>query len=410
MQREDGMRELRRWTLGAAVALVATTAHGETPDPANWAAVEEAARGQEVFWAAWGGEPRINAYIDWVEQEVGERFAIDLTHVKVGDIAETVARVLAEKVAGNTEDGAIDLMWINGENFAAMKRQDLLFGPWAEHLPNFALTNPDANPAVREDFTVPVEGYEAPWGRAQLTFFYDRAFEPDPPRTIEALGDWAAANPGRFTYPLVPNFLGSTFLKQALLALAPDRGVLYRPVAAEDYRATTAPLWDYLDALHPNLWRSGRDFPSDGGELRRLLGDGEVTIAFDFDPVAASAAIQAGELPPSVRGYALEGGTIGNVNFVAIPFNSGSKAAAMVVANFLLSPEAQARKQDPDIWGGFTVLDMPALEPADRARFEALDLGVATPSPEELGAPLPEPHPSWMVRLENEWLERYGAR
>jgi putative thiamine transport system substrate-binding protein len=405
------MRALRRWALAATMLATATAAHAQTPDPADWAAVEEAARGQEVFWAAWGGEPRINAYIDWVAQEVDDRFAIDLTHVKVGDIAETVARVLAEKVAGNTEDGAVDLMWINGENFAAMKRQDLLFGPWAEQLPNFALTNPAENPAVRVDFTVPVEGYEAPWGKAQLTFFYDSAFEPDPPRSIEELGAWAEANPGRFTYPLVPNFLGSTFLKQALVELAPNRESLYRPVAdGADYEATTAPLWDYLDALHPHLWRGGRDFPSDGGELRRLLGDGEITIAFDFDPVAASAAIAAGELPPTVRGYVLDGGTIGNVNFVAIPFNSGSKAAAMVVANFLLSPEAQARKQDPDVWGGFTVLDVDALAPQQRARFEALDLGVATPSPEELGAAVPEPHPSWMVRLEEDWLERYGAR
>ncbi len=408
---EDGMRALRRWTLAAASALLATAAHADTPDPANWPAVEEAARGQRVYWAAWGGEPRINAYIDWVAGEVDRRFAIELTHVKVSDIAQTVSRVLAEKVAGNTADGAVDLMWINGENFAAMKRQDLLFGPWAEDLPHLALTDPDENPAVREDFTVPVEGYEAPWGKAQLTFFHDGAFEPDPPASIAALGAWAEANPGRFTYPLVPNFLGSTFLKQALLELAPDREPLYDPVAdATDYEAMTAPLWDYLDALHPNLWRSGRDFPSDGGELRRLLGDGEITIAFDFDPVAASAAIAAGELPPSVRGYVLEGGTIGNVNFVAIPFNSGSKAAAMVVANFLLSPEAQARKQDPDVWGGFTVLAMDALAPADRARFEALEMGVATPTPQELGAPVPEPHPSWMVRLEDDWRERYGAR
>ncbi|MFP4127390.1 MAG: ABC transporter substrate-binding protein [Alphaproteobacteria bacterium] len=404
------MRELRRWTLGAALALAATAAQAEAPDPADWAAVEDAARGQQVYWAAWGGEPRINAYIAWVADEVDRRFAIELTHVKVSDIADTVSRVLAEKVAGNTTDGAVDLMWINGENFAAMKRQDLLFGPWAEALPNFALTNPDDNPAMREDFTVPVEGYEAPWGKAQLTFFYDSAFEPDPPRSIAALGEWAEANPGRFTYPMVPNFLGSTFLKQALIALAPERAPLDDPVDAADYAAMTAPLWDYLDALHPNLWRGGRDFPSDGGELRRLLGDGEITIAFDFDPVAASAAIEAGELPSSVRGYALKGGTIGNVNFTAIPFNSGAKAAAMVVANFLLSPEAQARKQDPAVWGGFTVLDLDALAAEERDRFEALDLGVATPTPSALGAPLPEPHPSWMARLEDDWRERYGAR
>ena len=38
----------------------------------------------------------------------------------------------------------------------------------------------------------------------------------------------------------------------------------------------------------------------------------------------------------------------------------------MVVANFLLSPEAQLRKQDPAVWGDPTVLAMDKLDPADR--------------------------------------------
>ncbi len=402
-----------RWLqrLAALAALALAVPPAAAVDPGDWPAVVAEARGQQVYWAAWAGEPRINAYIQWVADEVEDRFGIRLTQIKTTDPGETVARVLAEKAARNVDAGSTDLIWINGENFAAMKEQGLLFGPWAEQLPNFALTNADANPDIRADFTIPVEGYEAPWGRARFVFFYDAAFESDPPRSIAALGAWAEANPGRFTYPLIPNFLGSTFLKQALIELASDRAALYRPVeAADDYAATTAPLWAYLDALHPNLWRGGRDFPADGGTLRRLLGDGETTIAFDFDPVAASAAIAAGELPPTVRSFVLEGGTIGNVNFVAIPFNSGAKAAAMVVADFLLSPEAQARKQDPAVWGGFTVLDLDVLAPTERALFEGLDLGIATLSPTALGAPLAEPHPSWMVRLEDDWLARYGAR
>ena len=80
----------------------------------------------------------------------------------------------------------------------------------------------------------------------------------------------------------------------------------------------------------------------------------------------------------------------------------------MAVANFLLSPEAQARKQDPAYWGDGTVLDLAALPAADKAKFEAIQLGVATLSPQELGTALPEPHPSWMTRIEEEWLKRYS--
>ena len=76
--------------------------------------------------------------------------------------------------------------------------------------------------------------------------------------------------------------------------------------------------------------------------------------------------------------------------------------------DFLLSPEAQARKQDERIWGDPTVLDLDRLEPDDRARFDALERGPATLPPEALRPVLPEPHPSWMELLEEGWLRRYG--
>ena len=106
----------------------------------------------------------------------------------------------------------------------------------------------------------------------------------------------------------------------------------------------------------------------------------------------------------------LEGGTLGNVHFVAIPYNSPHKAGAMVLANFLLSPEAQARKQDPAVWGSATVLAVDLLPAAEKARFDSLDLGVATLKPEQLGRILPEPHPSWMEQIEAEWAKRYTTQ
>jgi putative thiamine transport system substrate-binding protein len=116
-----------------------------------------------------------------------------------------------------------------------------------------------------------------------------------------------------------------------------------------------------------------------------------------------------GELPSTVRSFVFPRGTLANTHFVAIPFNAAAKAGALVVADFLISPEAQAAKQDPRVWGDPTVLDLAALDAADRARFDALDLGVATLRPEALGPALPEPHPSWMERLEEAWKIRYGV-
>ncbi len=391
-----------------AAASIATGAGAQMPDPTDWDAVLEEARGQTVFWNTWGGSDRVNDYIGWVAGQVQERYGVRVEHVRLSDTAEAVSRVIAERAAGRTEGGAVDLIWINGPNFAAMKEQELLFGPWAEDLPNWRFVDPEANPAVVTDFTIPTEGMEAPWSMAQLVFFHDTARVDDPPRSMPALLDWAEANPGRFAFPQPPDFLGSTFLKQALHELTPDPAILQHPVDEADYEAATAPLWDFLEALTPNLWRAGQAYPQSGPRLLQLMADGEIDISLSFNPNEASNAIANFQLQDSVRSFVLDAGTIGNASFNAIPFNANAAAGAMVVANFLMSPGAQLRKQDPEVWGAGTVLAMDRLDPEDSARFEALDQGIATLSPAELGEPLLEPHPSWMTRLADDWIARFG--
>jgi len=376
----------------------------ETP----WETVVERAAGGQVYWNAWGGSAVTNDYIRWVADRLAARYDIELVHVKLTDTAEAVRKVLAEKSAGRDADGSVDLIWINGENFKAMKDADLLFGPLDEILPNFALIDPEEKPTTVIDFTVPTEGLEAPWGMAKIVFPYDSARVEETPDSTEALLAWAEANPGRFTYPAPPDFTGSTFLKQALYALVDDPAVLLDP-AGENFEAVTAPLWAYLDALHPVMWREGRDFPKSSADQTQMLDDAVIDIAISFNPAEASALIAQGRLPETVRTFVFEDGTIGNTHFVAIPYNSPNKAAAMVTANFLMSPEAQAKKQNADVWGDQTVLSFSRLSPEARAVFDALPRGPATLAPDALGPSLPEPHPSWMTRIEERWLARYGA-
>ncbi|AMD01453.1 ABC transporter substrate-binding protein [Halomonas chromatireducens] len=387
--------------------LIAAPLHAD-PDPGDWESVLDEAHGQTVYWNAWAGDTRTNRYLEWVDGRMQEIHGVEVVHVKLDDTSTAVSRVLAEKQGGNLEDGSIDLVWINGENFAAMRANDLLFGPFADSLPHFPLTFPEHNPEVVTDFTLPTEGFEAPWGKAQITFYYDSAdIEGAPPGSIEAVLDWAEANPGRFTYPRIPDFIGSTFLKQALIKLSEDTDALYAPVSESDFEAVTAPLWDYLDTLHPHLWRSGRQFPASGPDMQRLVGDGELSLAFTFNPTAPAAAVADFELPTSIRSYVLDEGTLGNVHFVAIPFNSPNKAGAMVLANFLLSPEAQAHKHDLTVWGDPTVLDLTRVDDEILALFPQVEENPALLPPEALETMLPEPHPSWMTALQEAWQARY---
>ncbi|MEO1273913.1 MAG: ABC transporter substrate-binding protein, partial [Pseudomonadota bacterium] len=124
-------------TLAALVAAPFVAQAEPVPNPADWPSVLAEAQGQTVYWHAWGGDQRINAFIDWAGDEAEARYGVEVVHVKLSDTAEAVSRVLAEKAAGTLTGGAVDLIWINGENFAAMKENDLLFGPWAEDVPNW---------------------------------------------------------------------------------------------------------------------------------------------------------------------------------------------------------------------------------------------------------------------------------
>lgn len=399
------MRLARRGLLAvAATALFA----GAAPAAEGFAAIRERARGQRVYFNHWGGSPQINDYIAWAAGELRARFGVELVSVKVTDIAETVGRVLAEKTAGRTAGGSVDLMWINGENFAAMKENGLLHGPFTDLLPNFALVDTVGKPTTLVDFTVPTDGFEAPWGMAQFVLIHDAARLPDPPRSLAALLRRATAHPGRFTYPAPPDFIGSTFLKHVLWATIDDPRRLERPADPAAFAAATAGVWTWLDAVRPHLWRQGTTYPANKEALHQLLDDGEVDLSMAFNPAEASSLILAGRLPSTARTFLFEEGTIANTHFLAIPFNAAAKEGALVAIDFLLSPEAQARKQDERIWGDPTVLDLDRLEPADRARFEALERGPATLPPEALRPVLPEPHPSWMELLEEGWLRRYG--
>lgn len=396
--------------ISAAVFALAARAGG--PDPEHWDTVLAEARGQTVYFNAWGGSQNVNAYVEWAAGELYARYGVHLVHVKLDDTANAVAKVVAEKAAGRDAGGTVDLVWINGENFAAMKRQGLLYGPgWAEKLPNWRYVDVENKPTVTSDFTVPVEGYESPWGMAKLVFFYDGARTPaaELPKSADELLAWAKAHPGRFTYPQPPDFVGTSFLKQVLIEKVADRSVLQRPVEEASFEAVAQPLFDYLDALHTVMWRHAEAFPQNYPAMRQLLADKEVDIIFAFNPAEASSAIENGELPGTVRSFTFPGGTLANTHFVAIPYNATSKAAAMVAADFLLSPEAQARKQDPKVWGDPTVLAVDRLPIGDRARFNALKLGVATLPPDRLGPALPEPHASWVDRIETEWKRRYGV-
>lgn len=376
-----------------------------TARAADWSAILAEARGQTVYFNAWAGSDTINAYIKWAGDEVKARYGITLEHVKITDTAEVVKRVRDEVAAGK-QDGSVDLVWINGENFRAMKSEKLLFGPFSEALPNYAFVDTEGKPTTRQDFSESVDGLESPWGMAQLTFFADSAKFTNPPRSMLDLWAFSKQFPGRITYPAPPDFHGTTFLKQVILEQTPDAKALYQPAeGATAEKIVTDVFAGFLDELHKTCWRDGRQFPKAQADVTQMLADGEVMIGLTFNPNEPANLVAAGTMPTTTYAWQPEKGSIGNTHFVAIPVNAKAKAAAQVFADFLLSAEAQIRKNDIKVWGDPTVLAVSKLPPDQQSAFTsaAAPGSVTYPGPTRL-----EPHASWVPLIEKLWLERYG--
>ena len=376
-------------------------------DAQQWAEIVAKARGQTVDWFMYGGFPHANTYVkEYLAPRLASIYGVQLRQVPVTDISEVVGKLLVEKQAGKMEGAKADLLWINGENFRTAKRHQLLFGPFAQKLPNSNLVDWQ-RPSIANDFGEPVEGLESPWGSAQVVMVYDTRRTPEPPRSMGELLDWIKQHPGRFAYPAPPDFTGSVFVRHVFYHLAGDVGAWQAGFDEQRFERVADQTFAQLKALAPYLWRQGKTYPESPTRMNALFADGEIDFSFSYHPAEASKNILDGLYPESVRTYVFEEGTISNTHFVAIPFNASDKEGAMVVANFLLSPEAQLKKADETLWGDFPAIDPQRLESVWQSKFTNQPRGPATLSSSELQQhQLPEPTSEILIRLEKGWQEK----
>tara|TARA_R110000850_G_scaffold22357_12_gene66001 strand:+ start:1056 stop:2303 length:1248 start_codon:yes stop_codon:yes gene_type:complete len=381
----------------------------DNPTFKNWEEVVDAARGGTVNWFMWGGADNINEYVSgFIGSELKDRYNITLKRVGINDTAEAVNIVIGEKQAGIDDTGAVDMIWINGGNFRTMKQGDLLFCGYHDLLPNNKLVNWQ-DPSIANDFGLPVEECEVPWNRAQFAFAYDSARTENPPKSIPELIDWVKENPGEFTYPAATDFNGSVFIRHVFYHAAGGPDALLGDFDQEKFDEIAPKAWAILNEMEPYLWREGETYPNAIASLAQLFANREVALYFDYDPAIFGINVENGIFPETTRSYGLQDGTIGNTNYVAIPFNSPNKAAAMVTANYLLSFDAQYEKAKSSVWGAAPAIDVSKLDDEAGARFAALRRHPAVIAPEALARKsLPELHPDWISAIEKGWQENVG--
>ncbi|UCF99180.1 MAG: ABC transporter substrate-binding protein [Spirochaetaceae bacterium] len=372
----------------------------------SWEQIVEEARDQRLYWYMWGGSDLINKFVNgYVAERLNREYGIVLEMVPVTDATTFVNKVLGEKQAGRNSGGSVDVMWINGENFRTMREADLLFGPYSDRLPNMQYVD-GTDSSIANDFGFPVEGYESPYGSAQVVMAYDSARVPQPPRQIGDLLEWIRANPGKFTYPAIPDFTGSVFVRHLFYHVAGGYEQLLGPFDQQLFDQIAPKVWRLLNDLEPYLWREGNTYPETHTKLQDLFANGEVYFDISYNPSEAASLVSQGRYPDSVRTFVFDSGTIGNTHYVAISYNSSSKAAAMVLANLLLDPATQYEKSRPEVWGDLTVLDVGDLPEDWRDKFASLPRPSSVLPAEMLSSHrIPELQATWLEAIEKGWTE-----
>lgn len=365
--------------------------------------LKEEAKGSTVTFYGWGGDELLNQWLDDVfAPAMKEKYDITMERVPM-DIDQILSQLSGEIQAGE-EDGSIDMIWINGENFRSAKENDMLYGPFVDRLPNFNEYMDTESEDVTLDFAYPIEGYEAPYGKAQMVLIADTAVTPELPKNTDELLEFAKNNKGKVTYPALPDFTGSVFVRNVIYDICGYEQFLDIEADKETIKEAIEPALDYLRQLNPYLWNEGKTFPESSTTVDNMFADGELVLNVTYDAFSTGIKIADGTYPETVQSFQFDKGTIGNTNFMAIAANSGNKTGAMVAINEMMSPEIQADRYDT--MKVLPVVDYEKLSDGQKQAFDKVELGKGDiPQDELLSKRLPEMPAELVPIIEEIWLE-----
>ncbi len=369
----------------------------------SWEQITEKAKGTTVTWMKYAGDKKSNKYIDDVlVPRMKEKFGITLKIIP-GQGPSIVSSIMSEKEA-SVDKGQTDMIWINGETFFQIQQFQGLFGPIDYKLPNSEFINYE-DPIIKYDFQQEIKGYEAPWGKASFIALTDAAKVKTPPVSMQDFETYWKANPGKFTLSL--DFTGYTLLKTWLIELAGSSDNLNGDFDQNKYDKYSGQLWDFINRNKKYFWKKGETFPESAVTIAQLYATGEVNFGFSFGFTAVDKGIKEGLFPKTTIGYVLKPGSIHNTSYLAVPFNATNKEGALVVINYLISPEAQIEKSDINNNGGTPVFDVSKLTPEMKAKYEALEKPKYGMTEQEvLAKAIVEPHSMYMIKVAEDFRKK----
>ncbi len=211
-----------------------------------------------------------------------------------------------------------------------------------------------------------------PYRASSVLLAYDPAKVPNPPGTIDELLAWIKANPGKFTYNSPKSGgSGGAFVTTVLDSKVPaaDREKMTTGYQ-KDLEKDWAPGWEILRGLNQYVYQKGV-YPNGNNQVLQLLSSGQIVMA----PVWSDQFISgqaSGTIPKTFKVQQLKNPSFtGGASYVGVTKASKSQDAAFQLANFMLTPEEQAKIADKI--AGYPAIAMTKMSPDIQAKFKDAD-------------------------------------
>ncbi len=252
----------------------------------------------------------------------------------VSDASAAVDKMVAE---ASQAAGSFDVTVVNSPQ--TLLEANVFYGPIVDKLENAA--NLDQALCHAQEGYIH-NGYLAPLYRNQGGLLYNPRNVSNPPETWEELEQWIDENPQKFgvCHPLQGGS-GGVFLLAALDNLCGGLEKYDGDIEADESKMENwETLWQWLRDRMDKI-----TITSSNNDSLSRLNQGELDLVAAWDD-GTYTAISNGELFKDAAFYVPEFGMPGGGDTIGIPKNAKHPAAALLLANYLTSDEAQALIND----------------------------------------------------------------
>jgi putative spermidine/putrescine transport system substrate-binding protein len=325
------------------------------PEIKNWALLTKSAKGSTITIAVNHSNPLV---VTWLKKDFSDYLKLnyDMT-VKIIDqpLIKTLDELAKDKAA-EIELGTYDIILFEKEGFKSAFEKGLLFGPFTEKLLDAKSLLDITSLEYTTHEGIATQNYAIPYGRNQLSFIYNQDVFYETPENFDAFFELIGTYKGQFTYPDPRKSIeGEAFVLSVV-----GQDIDLEPFSVGNFDkakfiSAIQPGIDKLKAVKANLKDNGTSYPQSTQALDDQFNNGTLIMSMSMAYNYATDKLKEYEYPEGASTFVVTTGTATYTEVAGIAFNSGNKSGAMVALNALVSPDMQASKYDPKVWGSLPV-------------------------------------------------------